>query len=73
MAALYRRGGFGYGEIKKALADIAERYFAEPRARRAELAGQQDRIRQILGDGAATARKKAAGVLTRAQQACGLA
>ena len=31
MAALYRRGGFGYGEVKKALADAAERFFAEPR------------------------------------------
>ena len=25
MAATYRRGGFGYGEVKKALADLAER------------------------------------------------
>src|SRR5262249_39798915 len=25
MAALYRRGGFGYGEVKKALADAAEK------------------------------------------------
>ena len=31
MAALYRRGGFGYGEIKKALADAAEKFWAEPR------------------------------------------
>ncbi len=30
MAALYRRGGFGYGEVKKALADAAERFLAEP-------------------------------------------
>ena len=29
MAALYRRGGFGYGEVKKTLADAAEAYFAE--------------------------------------------
>jgi len=35
MAALYRRGGFGYGAIKKALADAAETYFAPARARRA--------------------------------------
>ena len=27
MAALYRRGGFGYGEVKKALADAAEQVF----------------------------------------------
>lgn len=33
MAALYRRGGFGYGQIKKALADAAEAYFAAARER----------------------------------------
>src|SRR2546421_6593074 len=31
MTSLYRRGGFGYGEVKKALADAAEIFFAEPR------------------------------------------
>jgi tryptophanyl-tRNA synthetase len=72
MAALYRRGGFGYGEIKKALADAAEKYWADPRARRAELASRPDYVRQVLGDGAATARKKAAAVLKRAQDACGV-
>ncbi len=45
MAALYRRGGFGYGEVKKALADAAEKFLAEPRARRAELAAHPDRVR----------------------------
>ena len=72
MAALYRRGGFGYGEVKKALADAAEKFWAEPRARRAELAAHPDRIREILAAGAATARKKAAEVLRRAQKACGI-
>jgi len=72
MAALYRKGGFGYGEIKKALADAAEKFFAEPRARRIELAAKPDRVREILGDGAAVARKKAAEVLKRAQDACGV-
>ncbi len=72
MAALYRRGGFGYGDIKKALADAAEKFWAEPRARRAELAAKPDQVRQILGDGAAKARKKAAEVLKRAQKACGI-
>jgi len=71
MADLYRRGGFGYGEVKKALADLSESYFAEARARRKELEGQPDRVRQILGDGAATARKKAGEVLRRVQTACG--
>jgi tryptophanyl-tRNA synthetase len=73
MAALYRRGGFGYGEIKKALADAAEKFFAEPRARRAELAAKPDYVRQVLADGAAKARKKAAEVLKRVQDACGIA
>jgi tryptophanyl-tRNA synthetase len=72
MAALYRRGGFGYGEIKKALADAAEKFWAEPRARRAELASKPDQVRQILADGAAMARRKAREVLRRAQDACGI-
>ncbi len=72
MAVKYRRGGFGYGEVKKALADEAERYFAEARQRRKELEAHPERVREILGDGAAKARKKAAEVLLRAQEACGL-
>jgi len=72
MAAMYRRGGFGYGEVKKALADAAEKFWAEPRARRAELAAKPDFVRQVLGDGGAAARKKAAEVLKRAQDACGV-
>ena len=72
MAALYRRGGFGYGDVKKALADAAEKYWAKPRARRAELAAKPDYVHQVLADGAAKARKKAAAVLKRAQDACGV-
>lgn len=72
MAAMYRRGGFGYGDVKKALADAAERFFAEPRARRAELAANPARISEILDDGASRARKKAGEVLERAKKACGL-
>jgi tryptophanyl-tRNA synthetase len=72
IAALYRRGGFGYGEVKKALADAAEKFFAEPRARRADLVANPARIREILGDGATKARKKAAEVLCRAQDASGI-
>ncbi len=72
MADTYRRGGFGYGEVKKALADAAETFFAPARQRRAELVSRPDEVRQILGDGAAKARQKAAEVLRRAQQACGV-
>ena len=72
MAAIYRRGGFGYGEIKQALADVAERFLAEPRRRRRELESRPDEVRAILADGAARARKKAGEVLLRAQRACGV-
>ena len=72
MAALYRRGCFGYGEVKKALADAAEKYFAEARERRAEFAAQPRRTAEILADGAARARRKAQEVLRRAQTHCGL-
>jgi len=72
IAALYRRGGFGYGDIKKALADAAEKFWAEPRARRAELAAKPDYVHQVLADGAAKARRKAAAVLKRAQVASGI-
>jgi tryptophanyl-tRNA synthetase len=72
MAALYRRGGFGYGEVKKSLADAAENYFAEPRARRAELESRPQEVREILAAGAAVARRKAADVLGRVEDACGI-
>jgi tryptophanyl-tRNA synthetase len=72
MAGKYRAGGFGYGEVKKALAEAAESFFAEARERRAELAADPQRVREILGDGAQRARKKAGEVLQRAKQACGV-
>jgi tryptophanyl-tRNA synthetase len=72
MAARYRAGGFGYGEVKKALADAAEDYFAEARARREHLAAHPEQVREILGDGAQRARAKAGEVLRRAQEACGV-
>jgi tryptophanyl-tRNA synthetase len=72
MATTYRRGGFGYGEVKKGLADLAVDYFAAARQRRADLESHPERVREILADGAARARKKAAEVLLRAQRACGV-
>ncbi|MEW4561410.1 tryptophan--tRNA ligase [Bremerella sp. JC770] len=72
MADLYRKGGFGYGHVKKALAEAAEAYFAEAHQRRAELVANPARLKEILGDGAQVARKKAREVLTRAQEASGI-
>lgn len=72
MAQLYRRGGFGYGQVKSALADVAEAYLAPYHAKRAELAAKPQQIVDILQDGASRARKKAGDVLNRAKKACGL-
>lgn len=72
LASTYRAGGFGYGDVKKSVAEAAEAYFAEARQRREELAADFDRVAQILGDGAAVARKKAGEVLARAKAACGV-
>jgi len=72
MAAMYRAGGFGYGEVKKRLAALAVDYFAEARERYHQLLANPDHVRQIFADGAARARKKVGEVLLRAQLACGL-
>jgi len=72
MADLYRRGGFGYGEVKKALVQVAGDFFADARRRRAELEADPARVEAILADGAARARRRARAVLGRARDACGL-
>ncbi|MEM8944206.1 MAG: tryptophan--tRNA ligase [Planctomycetota bacterium] len=72
MGAMYRRGGFGYGDVKKSLAAAAEAFFAEARAQREDWASRPDDVRDVLSTGAAWARKKASQVLQRAQDACGL-
>ncbi len=72
MANTYRNGGFGYGDIKKTLAETAENFFAEARAQRDDWASRPDDVRDILTTGASWARKKAGDVLNRAQEACGI-
>jgi len=72
MAETYRRGGFGYGEVKKALVSAAIEHFAAARARRLALEADEGRIEEILSTGAARARAKAREVLDRARRACGI-
>src|SRR5262245_14951905 len=72
MAALYQRGNFGYGQVKMALADSAQQFFAPFRAKRAELAADVSKVEAILADGTKRARKKASEALMRAQKACGV-
>jgi tryptophanyl-tRNA synthetase len=67
-----RAGGFGYGDLKKALFEHYWGYFASARARREELSANLDHVEKILADGAARARATAQKVLHRAKTACGL-
>jgi tryptophanyl-tRNA synthetase len=73
MATRYRAGHFGYGNAKKALADLYERTFAPMRERRAALARDPDRVEAILQAGAARARAEARKTLDAARRAVGLA
>ena len=72
MAAMYRRGGFGYGDVKKQIAEAAEGYFGPARERRDKLTQDVDFVQDVLAAGAAKARLKAAEVLDRVQHATGL-
>ena len=72
MAAKYHRGGFGYGEVKKAVADVSEAYFADARTKRVELEQNLDYVQQTLEQGSRRAREVASGVLDRARKNCGL-
>jgi tryptophanyl-tRNA synthetase len=72
IAAMYRQGGFGYGEVKKSLATAAEEFFGQARANRQQWDQRPDDVRDVLAVGAAQARNKASQVLLRAQEACGL-
>ena len=67
-----RTGGFGYGDLKKGLFEHYWNYFADARAKRAELAANLDYVNRVLADGATKARTLAQTVLKRARQASGL-
>jgi len=68
-----RAGGLGYGDLKKALFEQYWNYFAEPRAKREELAANPESVEKVLAAGADKARQVARKVLQRAKTASGLA
>jgi tryptophanyl-tRNA synthetase len=70
--AIYLKGGFGYGDIKKRLADASEAYMEPARRRRQEFESNPSKVKSILESGAAKARTVASSVLARAEQACGV-
>lgn len=72
LAETYRCGGFGYGTIKRELVVLAEKFFADARERRKELAAKPKEVREVLAAGAVMARSKAREVLHRVKDACGV-
>ncbi len=69
----HRRGGIGYGDFKKRLADAYWDFFAPMRERRAEILSEPGHVDRVLADGAARAREEASKVLGRVRRAVGLA
>ena len=72
MEERYRRGGFGYGDAKKALFAKVWEYFAPFRARREELARDPEYVESVLRKSAEHARTEARKTLTKARQAMGI-
>lgn len=72
MIADHERGGIGYGDFKKRLAEAYWDFFAPMRARRAEILADPGYVDKVLADGATRAREEANKVLTRVRRAVGL-
>ncbi len=72
MVADHEKGGVGYGDFKKLLADAYWDYFAPMRVRRAEIEADPGYVDQVLAAGAERAREEAAKVLSRVRRAVGL-
>ena len=62
----------GYGELKRAVADAVVGTLAPLRERYLQLAAEPERVRAVLRDGAARARRHAADTVRRARTAIGL-
>ncbi len=72
MLADHERGGVGYGDLKKRLAEAYWDYFSLMRKRREEILSDPGYVDQVLAAGAARAREEAAKVLDRVRRAVGV-
>ena len=71
-AERYRRGGMGYGEAKKRLAELYEQRFTPPRERRQQLVNDPAYVEDVLADGGRRARAVAQAVMADVRKACGI-
>jgi tryptophanyl-tRNA synthetase len=72
MADRFRKGGLGYGEVKKDLFARVLEHFADARLRRDDLVAHPDRVEDILADAAQRARQTADPLIEACRQAAGL-
>ena len=72
MAERFRKGGLGYGDVKKALLQKIWAYFAPAREKRQELAKNMDVVHDVLRHGAERARAEADRTMAAVRQAVGL-
>jgi len=72
MVADHERGGTGYGDFKKRLAEAYWDFFAPMRARRDEILADPGFVDEVLAAGALRAREEAGKVLVRIRRAVGL-
>jgi tryptophanyl-tRNA synthetase len=72
MIADHQRGGIGYGDFKKRIADAYWNYFSEMRTRREVITKDPSYIDHVLTIGAQRAREEASKTLSRIRKAVGL-
>ena len=68
----YKKGGMGYGDAKKRLAELFEERFAAPRERRKKLVQDETIVDDILAVGGRKARAVAQQVMADVRTACGI-
>ena len=71
-AERYRKGGTGYGEAKKRLAELYEAKFGPARERRKQLVNDPAYVEDVLADGGRRARAVARAVMADVRKACGV-
>lgn len=72
LAESLKKGGTGYGELKKILLEKLLTYFADTRTKRAELIKKTGKILEILNEGAKKARKIAMQTMEDVRKKVGL-
>jgi tryptophanyl-tRNA synthetase len=73
MGEALARGGYGYGDAKKALLAGLEEWLGPARERRRQLAANPAHVEEVLAAGAAKARAEARRTLEAAREAVGMA